>query len=80
VARTAEVLAGMEGKIAPLQAIEVGINVVPSPRAYDIALITRFDSLADMELYQVHPIHQEVLAHMRAVLEVSAVVDYEGDW
>lgn len=80
VTKTAEVLRSMEGKIAPLQAIEVGVNVVPSPRAYDIALITRFASLADMELYQVHPIHQEVLTHMRAVLDVSAAVDYEGDW
>lgn len=65
VEKTAQVLRSMEGKIAPLQAIEVGVNVIPSARAYDIALITRFASLADMELYQVHPIHQEVLAHIR---------------
>jgi hypothetical protein len=51
----------------------------PLARAYDIALITRFASLADMELYQVHPIHQEVLAHMRAVMEASVAVDFEGN-
>jgi diamine N-acetyltransferase len=80
VEKTAYVLRSMEGKIAPLQGIEVGVNVVPSPRAYDIALITRFASLADMELYQAHPIHQDVLAHMRAVMESAAAVDfYSGE-
>jgi diamine N-acetyltransferase len=78
--KTAEVLRSMDGKIAPLQAIEVGVNVVPSPRAYDIALITRFASLADMEMYQVHPIHQGVLAHMREVMETAVAVDFEGGW
>jgi diamine N-acetyltransferase len=78
VEKTAHVLRSMEGKIAALQGIEVGVNVVPSPRAYDIALITRFASLADMELYQVHPIHQGVLVHMREVMEAAAVVDFDG--
>jgi len=78
VEKTAQVLRGMEGKIAPLQEIEVGVNVVPSPRAYDIALITRFASLADMELYQVHPVHQAVLAHMREVMESAVAVDFES--
>lgn len=80
VEKTAHVLRSMEGKIAPLQGIEVGVNVVPSPRAYDIALITRFASLADMELYQAHPIHQGVLAHMREVMETAAAVDFESNW
>jgi hypothetical protein len=79
VEKTAHVLRSMEGKIAPLQAIEVGVNVVTSARAYDIALITRFASLTDMELYQVHPIHQDVLAHMREVMTAAAAVDFEGN-
>ncbi len=78
VEKTAEVLRSLKGKIAALQEIEVGVNVVPSPRAYDIALITRFASLADMELYQVHPVHQDVLAHMREVTETAAAVDFES--
>lgn len=78
VEKTAHVLRSMEGKIASLQGIEVGVNVVPSSRAYDIALITRFASLADMELYQSHPIHQGVLAHMREVMETAVAVDFES--
>lgn len=76
VERTAAVLRSMEGNIPQLRGIEVGVNVVPSPRAYDIALITRFDSLADMEAYQVHPFHQGVLAHMREVMESAVAVDF----
>jgi diamine N-acetyltransferase len=78
VEKSAHVLRSMEDKIASLQGIEVGVNVVPSQRAYDIALITRFASLADMELYQAHPIHQDVLAHMREVMETAAAVDFEN--
>jgi diamine N-acetyltransferase len=78
VIATAEVLRSMEGKIDPLQEIEVGVNVIPSARAYDIALLTRFASLTDMHLYQDHPIHQGVLAHMREVMEASVAVDFEG--
>lgn len=77
VAKTAEVMRGMDGKISELRAIEVGINVVASPRAYDLALITRFDSLADMRAYQAHPIHQGVLAHINTVMESAAAVDFE---
>jgi diamine N-acetyltransferase len=77
--QTAHVMRSMEGKIASLQGIEVGVNIVPSPRAYDIALITRFASLADMELYQAHPIHQDVLAHILKVMESAAAVDFEND-
>jgi diamine N-acetyltransferase len=79
ISLTAEILRGMEGKIAVLQDIEVGTNVVPSERAYDIVLITRFRSLADMEAYQVHPVHQGVLAHMREVMESAVAVDYETE-
>jgi diamine N-acetyltransferase len=79
MARTTEVMRAMEGKISTLQAIEVGANVVASPRAYDLALITRFASLADMQAYQAHPIHQGVLAHMNAVMESAVAVDFEQE-
>lgn len=77
VEKTANVLRSLAGKIAVLQDIEVGVNVGPSARAYDLALVARFASLADMEAYQVHPVHQGVQQHMRQVTESSVAVDYE---
>jgi diamine N-acetyltransferase len=78
VTRTVEVLRGMEGRIAVLRALEVGADVIRSPRSYDIGLIARFDSQADLEAYQVHPVHQDVLTYMGTVMETSVAVDYVG--
>lgn len=71
-------LESLPGRVPTLRHLEVGRNVVPSGRAYDLALITRFDDLAGMEAYQVHPAHQEVLAYMRTVIASAAAVDYES--
>lgn len=78
VARTAAVLRDMEGKIDELKSIEVGIDVLHSERSYDISLVTKFESMADLEAYQVHPVHKKVIEHMMLVREASASVDYES--
>lgn len=78
VAHTAEVLRNMEGKIDQLKYIEVGVDVLHSERSFHIALVTKFDSMADLEAYQVHPVHQEVIKHMAEVRESAVSVDYES--
>ena len=78
VAGTAAVLRGMEGKIDELKYIEVGIDVLHSERSYDIALITKFESMAALEAYQVHPVHKKVIEHMVQVREASFSVDFES--
>ncbi|URN94445.1 MAG: Dabb family protein [Candidatus Pristimantibacillus lignocellulolyticus] len=75
---TAEVLRNMEGKIEQLKFIEVGVDVIHSERSYDIALVTKFDTMADLDAYQVHPVHQKVIEHMSTVRESSVAVDYES--
>lgn len=78
VERTAQVLRDMEGKIDELKHIEVGIDVLHSERSYDIALITKFESMAALDAYQVHPIHKKVIEHMTQVREASVSVDFES--
>ncbi|ANE48340.1 stress responsive protein [Paenibacillus swuensis] len=75
---TRNVLLGMEGRIQELQHIEVGVDVLHSERSYDLALVTKFNSLEDLQAYQVHPVHQEVIKHMSQVREASVSVDYES--
>lgn len=75
---TVAMLRGLEGNVPSLRHIEVGHNVVESSRAYDIALITRFDDLAGMQAYQAHPYHQETLAYMHTVAETAVAVDFES--
>lgn len=79
VQRLRAILQSMDGQIPMLRYIEVGVNVVDSPRAYDLALVTRFDSLAAMKEYQAHPFHvEQVMPHTHALAESVVAVDYES--
>ncbi len=75
--KAAELLRGLQGKVPELRSIEVGLDVLHSGRSYDLALITRFDTLADLQRYQDHPEHVAVLQYLRSVLAASVAVDYE---
>jgi len=77
LAKASALLRGLQGKVPELRSIEVGLDVLHSGRSYDLALITRFDSLADMQRYQDHPEHVAVLQYLRTVLAASVAVDYE---
>lgn len=79
IATTKEKLLGMEGRIPFLRHLEVGVDVIRSERSYDIALVTKFDSLDDLQAYQVHPVHAgEVVPHMKSVCSSIVAVDYES--
>jgi hypothetical protein len=78
IQKTKDVLLNMEGKIEQLLHIEVGADIVHSQRSYDIALVTKFNSMADLDVYQVDPLHKEVIAYMKTVVEASVSVDYES--
>jgi hypothetical protein len=73
-----EVLLSMTGKIPQIKHMEAGVNVVPSERAYDVVLFQRFDSLRDLQEYQAHPNHQDVLKYLLAVTASRVSVDYES--
>ncbi len=73
-----EALLSLAGHIPQIRHMEVGVNVVPSERAYDVALFQRFDSLHDLHEYQAHPNHQDVLKYIHAVTTSRVSVDYES--
>lgn len=77
IERTVTVLRGLDGKVEQLRSLEVGTDVIRSQRSYDIALIATFDSLEDLEGYQVHPEHKKVIEHMTEVRESQVAVDFE---
>ncbi len=79
LAATRSKLLSMDGKIDLLRHLEAGVDVVRSERSYDIALTTRFESLEDLQAYQVHPYHAgEVIPHMKSVCSSIVAVDYES--
>lgn len=69
-------LDGLNGKISELKYIEVGLNVERNTQAYDISLITHFESKADLEAYTIHPEHLKVVDYIRASTSARAAVDY----
>jgi hypothetical protein len=70
-------LLSMAGKIPQLRHLEAGIEVIRSERSYDVALVTRFDTLDDLQAYQVHPYHAgEVVPLMKSVCSSIVAVDY----
>jgi hypothetical protein len=72
-------LLSMDGKIAQLRHLEVGVDVIRSERSYDVALMTRFDSLDDLQAYQVHPYHAgEVVPLMKSLCSSIVAADYES--
>jgi hypothetical protein len=79
LAVTRDKLLSMQGKIDLLRHLEAGLDVIRSERSHDIALVTKFDSLADLQAYQVHPYHAgEVVPHMKQVCSSIVAVDYES--
>lgn len=76
---TRDKLLSMQGRIDQLRHLEAGIDVIRSERSHDIALITTFDSLQDLQDYQVHPYHAgEVVPHMKSVCSSIVAVDYQS--
>lgn len=72
-------LLSMEGQIPLLRHLEAGVDVIRSERSYDVALITRFDSLDDLQAYQIHHYHAgEVIPFMKSVCSSIVAVDYES--
>jgi len=76
--RVREKLLTMQGRLPMLKSLEVGVDVVRSGRSFDVVLIARFDSLDDLNAYQVHPYHQEIAAFMGTVADQAVAVDFEG--
>ncbi len=70
-------LRSLAGRVPQLRSLQVGANLIPSRRAFDLALVARFDCLQDLEDYQVHPYHREVASYMRSVASKIISVDFE---
>ncbi len=74
------VLLSMDGKVALLRGIEVGIDFLHSDRSYDLILEVLLDDEVALDAYQQHPYHVDVVKkHMHSIRETSVAVDYYLD-
>lgn len=77
IQKSKELLLGLLDKVETLISIEVGCNFANEDRAMDLAIITKFDSIDDLNTYATHPEHLKVVEFIKQVVEYSKVVDYE---
>ena len=70
-------LLALKGFIPELKYIEVGKHYLLDSSSYDLSLITHFDSIADLDVYRVHPEHLKVVEFVQEVTTERAAVDYE---
>ena len=70
-------LLGMKGKIDVLKNIEVGLNFSQEERAFDVALITDFDTKEGLNAYATDPVHVEVLTYLKSLPVETKVIDFE---
>jgi len=75
---TKEIIMAMDGKIEGLLSLEVGINVVESPRSFDLVLTSTHETLEDLKTYSVHPLHTPVVEHLKKTCTNIVAVDYEA--
>lgn len=73
-----DVLESLPPKIEVIRSYQVGIDMVRNERSWDLAVVSTFDSLEDLQTYQTHPDHVEAGGFVKARAASSAAVDYES--
>lgn len=70
-------LNNLMGVIPSALAISAGSNVVGGAGNWDMGLVADFASQTDLDAYQSHPLHQEIVRDIKAVAIERAAVDIE---
>ena len=66
----------LPAQIPEIKGYEVGVDELGSPRSFDLALYSQFESYDTLQIYNEHPAHVEVLAFIRENAETVYAVDY----
>ncbi len=69
-------LEGLPAKIKEIKLFDVGVNFFQASVAYDLILISEFESKEDLYSYQKHPEHVKVADFVGKTCESRVVVDY----
>lgn len=75
--KIAEMLKGLVGKVPGLISMEAGADFMGSARSFDLALIAKFETREDLDVYADHPEHVKVKEYIHKVLEKGVSVDFE---
>ncbi|MGC9341693.1 MAG: Dabb family protein [Bacteroidales bacterium] len=67
----------LRNKIPEIAHIEAGLNFSDRETAFDIALVSEFNSREDLDTYRTHPDHLKLIDFLNQHERELAVVDYE---
>ena len=70
-------LDGLPAKIDVIKSYQAGFDVIHSARAFDVALIMGFETLADLDIYAKHEHHLPVIERGKDLFAQVASVDFE---
>lgn len=76
-AEVARLLNALDTVVPQLRSISAGANVAYPDANWDVTLVADFDSIDDLEQYQVHPAHEAAAAYIRTVVASRVAVDFE---
>jgi len=69
-------LEALPASIKEIRFFEVGVNFLQASIAYDLVLVSQFESLEALQSYQKHPEHFKVFDFVVKTCENRIVVDY----
>ena len=67
----------MKGNIELLSDIKVEVNIRSGAAAFDVIMMTKYDSMQKFNEYLIHPYHMGVGKYVQDVCEQTASVCYE---
>lgn len=67
----------MKGHIPGMQALTHGSDIADQDRSFDYAIVADFDSMADINTYNTHPLHEPLKKYSFPNSEQILSVDFE---
>jgi hypothetical protein len=71
-------LVALRGQVPGLLSLDVGTDLGVIDGHYELGLVTTHPTYADLEAYQVHPLHAAVREFGKSVVQTRAIVDFES--
>jgi hypothetical protein len=67
----------LKDKIPSIKRIEVGVDILHGPHDFDVVSYSEYEDMEAVRKTVAHPAHDELLALLKKVVELSHAVTYE---
>jgi hypothetical protein len=66
----------LETEVPQVKFLQTGVNINTRPQAFDLVLISDFETEEDLDIYRDHPQHQKVMDIIAEVVDQVHVTDF----